>query len=111
MGSRKQEENDFLQELVSALEHCHKRIQAMADAMLGSTDAGVVLTKTYMHGRGCISYMWATVGVTCIEVPRWNRSPLIHPGAVIARERRAPSARERHVAVEQCAMECARRGA
>ncbi len=43
-----QQENDFLQELVSALEQCHERIQAMADAAPGSTDVGAVLTMAYM---------------------------------------------------------------
>jgi hypothetical protein len=39
-----QQENDFLQEVVWALEQCHERIQAMADATPGSPDVVTVLT-------------------------------------------------------------------
>jgi PPM family protein phosphatase len=44
----RQQENDFLQELVSALEQCHERIQAMTDATPGSPEVGAVLTMAYM---------------------------------------------------------------
>lgn len=37
-------EDDFLQELVSALEHCHERVQAVADARPGGPEVGAVLT-------------------------------------------------------------------
>jgi hypothetical protein len=38
------QEDDFLQELVSALAHCHERLQAVADARAGSPEVGAVLT-------------------------------------------------------------------
>jgi hypothetical protein len=37
-------EDDFLPELVSALEHCHERVQAVADARPGGPEVGAVLT-------------------------------------------------------------------
>jgi serine/threonine protein phosphatase PrpC len=41
-------EDDFLQELVSALEHCHERVQAVADARPGAPEVGAVLTMAYV---------------------------------------------------------------
>jgi hypothetical protein len=42
------QDDDFLQELVSALEQCHERAQAVADATPGSPEVGAVLTMAYV---------------------------------------------------------------
>jgi protein phosphatase len=104
-------DDDFLQELVSALEQCHKRVQAVANATPGSPEVGAVLTMAYVtwpwvyviHVGTCRCYLQRNTALEQITT-----GP--HPGAATGGQRRTPSARERHITVEQCAVECHRRG-
>ena len=89
-----QQENDFLQELVSALEQCHERIQAMADATPGSPEVGAVLTMAYMtwprlyviHVGNCRCYLQRGAALEQITTDHTLAQQLVESGVLPAHE-------------------------
>ena len=89
-----QQENDFLEELVSALEQCHERIQAMANATPGSPEMGAVLTMAYMtwpwlyviHVGNCRCYLQRGAALEQITTDHTLAQQLVDSGVLPVHE-------------------------
>jgi PPM family protein phosphatase len=92
LGGR--QENDFLQELVSALEQCHERIQAMAEDTPGSPELGAVLTMAYVtwprlyviHVGNCRCYLQRGGALEQITTDHTLAQQLVDSGVLPAHE-------------------------
>jgi PPM family protein phosphatase len=88
------QDDDFLQELVSALEQCHERVQAVADAMPGSPEVGTVLTMAYVtwpwvyviHVGNCRCYLLRNSALEQITTDHTLAQQLVDSGVLPAPE-------------------------
>jgi serine/threonine protein phosphatase PrpC len=88
------QEDDFLQELVSALERCHERIQAVGDARPGSPEVGAVLTMAYVtwpwvyviHVGNCRCYLQRDTALEQITTDHTLAQQLVDSGVLPAHE-------------------------
>jgi protein phosphatase len=88
------QEDDFLQELVSALEHCHERVQAVADAARRSSEVGAVLTMAYVtwpelyviHVGNCRCYLQRGPALEQITTDHTLAQQLVDSGVLPAHE-------------------------
>ena len=88
------QEDDFLHELVSALEHCHTRVQAVADARPGSPEVGAVLTMAYVtwpwvyvvHVGNCRCYLQRDTRLEQLTTDHTLAQQLVDSGVLPADE-------------------------
>jgi serine/threonine protein phosphatase PrpC len=88
------QEDDFLQELVSALKQCHTRIQAVADASPGAPEVGVVVTMAYVtwpwvyviHVGNCRCYLQRDTALEQITTDHTLAQQLVDSGVLPAHE-------------------------
>jgi protein phosphatase len=88
------QEDDFLQELVSALEQCHTRIQAVANATPGAPEVGAVLTMAYVtwpwvyviHVGNCRCYLQRDTTLEQITTDHTLAQELVDSGVLPAHE-------------------------
>jgi PPM family protein phosphatase len=88
------QEDDFLQELISALEHCHERVQAVAAATPGAAEVGAVLTMAYVtwpwvyviHVGNCRCYLQRDTALAQITTDHTLAQQLVDSGVLPAHE-------------------------
>ena len=88
------QENDFLQDLISALEQCHERIPAMAKDTPGPTAMGAVLTMAYItwprlyviHVGNCRCYLQRGGTLEQITTDHTLAQQLVDSGVLPARD-------------------------